>query len=95
MDDNPKNQSRRAFVKKAALGAAALGTVAAAPSVLRLAGDAISGNAAATPSVDTTQKVVAYVRDPVKGEIVVMQGSKEVVRLDAGLTQRLLVIASG
>ncbi len=82
-------------MKKAALGAAAVGALVAVPSVLKTAGEALSGNAAATPQNDPSQKLVAYVRDPYRGEVVVMLGSKEVVRVDAGLTQRLFVIASG
>ena len=79
--------SRRTLLKSAAAGAAAIGLVGAAGG---LAGSTI----AARGSIGTSSEpVVAYVSDARKGEIVVMVGTREVVRRDAALVARLIAIA--
>lgn len=96
MSDHPKNVSRRDFLKKAAGGAAVAGLAVSAPELLKGVGDALTSTAAgASPGADPTKPLVAYVRDPSKGEVVVMLGTKEVVRVDPGLATRLFVAASG
>jgi hypothetical protein len=77
--------SRRALLKSAAAGAAAIGLVGAG-----LAGS----SSTAKGSIETgSEPVVAYISDARKGEIVVMVGTREVVRRDAALVARLVAIA--
>ena len=79
--------SRRALLKSAAAGAAAIGLVGA--------GGGIAGpNSVAKGSIETSSEpLVAYVSDARKGEIVVMVGTREIVRRDAALVARLVAIA--
>jgi hypothetical protein len=77
--------TRRTVLKAAAAGTAALGLMTAGRAV---------GGAPASGSTDTTASpVVAYVSDARTGEIVVMVGTREIVRRDAGLVARLVAIA--
>jgi len=95
-EDEPKNVSRRAFLKKAGQGAAVVGLAAAAPTLLKGAGGLLMGDAAAAgtpPSVDPSQTLVAYVRDPYRGVVVVMVGSKEIVQTNLGLARQLYAVA--
>jgi hypothetical protein len=93
-DDKPKSVSRRAFLKKTGQGAAIAGLAAAAPSLLKGTGDFLIGGANALPSnVTPGQTLVAYVRDPYRGEVVIMVGSKEVVQVNLGLARQLYGIA--
>ena len=79
--------TRRTLLKSAAAGAAAIGLVGAAGGMGR-------SNSAARASIGmSTEPVVAYVSDARKGEIVVMVGTREVVRRDAALVARLVAIA--
>jgi hypothetical protein len=79
--------SRRTLLKSAAAGAAAIGLVGAGRG---LAG----GSSVARGSIETgSEPLVAYVSDARKGEIVVMVGTREIVRRDAGLVARLVAIA--
>ena len=79
--------SRRTLLKSAAAGAAAIGLVGAG-------GGLAASTIAAKGSIATSSEpVVAYVSDARKGEIVVMVGTREVVRRDAALVARLLAIA--
>jgi hypothetical protein len=76
--------SRRTVIKAAAASTAAMGLLAATRT--------IGGSAAAT-SETMGAPIVAYVSDARKGEIVVMVGTREIVRRDAGLVARLIAIA--
>jgi hypothetical protein len=79
--------SRRTLLKSAAAGAAAIGLVGAGGGLAR-------SSAVAKGSIETgSEPVVAYVSDARKGEIVVMVGTREVVRRDAALVARLMAIA--
>ncbi len=79
--------SRRALLKSAAAGAAAIGLVGAGS---HLAGP----STAAKGSIGSSSApLVAYVSDARKGEIVVMVGTHEIVRRDARLVARLVAIA--
>lgn len=79
--------SRRTLLKSAAAGAAAIGLVGA--------GRGIGGSTSvAKGSIETSSApLVAYVSDARTGEIVVMVGTREIVRRDAGLVARLVAIA--
>ena len=85
-------RSRRTVLKSAAAGAAAIGLIGAG----RLAtGTALAAGASgARATIETSSApLVAYVSDARKGEIVVMVGTREIVRRDAGLVARLVAIA--
>jgi len=82
------NHSRRTILKAVAASATAMGLIGS--------GRTFSGLAAAangSPSDVGALPVIAYVSDARKGEIVVMVGTREVVRRDAGLVARLIAIA--
>ncbi|HEV8535262.1 MAG TPA: hypothetical protein VGR87_06015 [Candidatus Limnocylindria bacterium] len=79
--------SRRTVLKAAAAGTAAFGLVVAGRGV-------VTDTAASAGALDEgAAPVVAYVSDARKGELVVMVGTREIVRRDAGLVARLLAIA--
>lgn len=79
--------SRRTLLKSAAAGVAAIGLVGASRG---LAGSC----SVAKGSIETSSEpLVAYVSDARKGEIVVMVGTREIVRRDAALVARLVAIA--
>lgn len=82
------NHSRRTILKAVATSAAAMGLMGS--------GRAFGGLAAAangSPSDMGALPVIAYVSDARKGEVVVMVGTREIVRRDAGLVARLVAIA--
>ncbi len=92
MVDEPKNKmSRQKFLHGAAMGAATVGALAAAPSVLGLTENASAG---AMPS-DPGTPVMAYVADAATGTVVVMWGTKEIVTRDSRLASRILGYAQG
>jgi len=92
MEEVEKRLSRRGFLRRTAAGAAAVGFLASAPSALVSLGGLI-GDAQAAPPGTAANPLVAYVRDPSGGEIVVMAGTKEVVQKNPGLVTTLLRIA--
>lgn len=91
MDAGGTGVSRRSFLKGAAVGAAAVGVVAAVPYLLApreeplVVGEGSIAGAAGP--------VVVYVPDPTKGDVVIMRGEKEAVRKDTTLVSR--VVADG
>ena len=92
MAREPKNKmSRRKFLQGAAMGAATVGALAAAPSVLGLAEDASAGMVASDPG----SPVMAYVADVATGTVVVMWGTNEIVTRDSRLASRILGYAQG
>jgi len=80
--------NRRSFVKVAgvATGAAAL---AAAPPLARAAIEGTPEHIDPTTGVPE-EPVVAYVRDPARGEVTVSQGTTEHTYRDRALVQKLL-----
>ena len=90
MTDEPTKVSRRGFLKKTAVGAAAAAALAAAPSLLVVAERSGGGDAAAV-----TTPLVAYIRDASKGDVVIMVGTKEVVRRDPNLARWLASLSQG
>ncbi len=92
MGNQPKNKmSRRNFLRNAAMGAATVGALAAAPSVLGL-----TENVGADTSVgDGGVPLMAYVKDASTGTVVVMWGTKEIVTKDTSLASRLLLYTRG
>jgi hypothetical protein len=77
--------SRRTILKAVAASAAAMGLMGS--------GRALGGSAVAAETGTSSLPIIAYVSDARKGEIVVMVGTREVVRRDAGLVARLVAIA--
>lgn len=87
--------SRRRFLKGTALGVAGLGVMALTPvwSSDGTANGPSEPEAAARPNKGGAQHsgpIVAYVRDAAKGEVVLMVGTREVVRRDPALASRLV-----
>ena len=76
--------SRRTVIKAAAASTAAMGLLAATRAV---------GVEAAAMSNASGEPIVAYVSDVRRGELIVMVGTREIVRRDAGLVARLIAIA--
>src|SRR5256885_12043204 len=87
MADEPKNKmSRRNFLRNAAMGAATVGALAAAPSVLGL-----TENVGADTSFgEAGAPLMGYVEDASTGALVGMWGPKEIVTQDSGLGSRLV-----
>jgi len=90
-DEHKNKMSRRKFLQGAAVGAATVGALAAAPGVLGLAEDA----SASTVTTDPGSPVMAYVADAATGTVVVMWGTKEIVTRDSRLASRILGYAQG
>jgi anaerobic selenocysteine-containing dehydrogenase len=88
--DERSKLSRRSFLKRTAAGAAAAAALAAAPSMLVVAEKGGGGTA-----TEVTTPLVAYIRDVSKGEVVVMMGTREVVRRDPNLARWLASIGQG
>ena len=94
MVEEPKNKmSRRKFLHGAAMGAATVGALAAAPK-LDVLGLTENASAGTTPS-DPATPVMAYVADAATGTVVVMWGTKEIVTRDSRLASRILGYAQG
>ncbi len=83
--------SRRSFLKRAALGAAAAAGAGVVIPGLR-AGNATAERAAMDPAHDGP--FVAWVKDAKSGEIAVLVGEHEVVHRDLRLATRLAQIAA-
>ena len=84
--------SRRTFLKRATAALTALGVLVTTPVwILKTSGDA---TASARPSEkgDSTlsEPLVAYVRNAAKGEVVLLVGTREVVRRDPELASLLV-----
>ena len=88
--DKKPNMSRRNFLRNAALGAATVGAVAAAPSIL-----GIAENVGADTASFSGEPLVAYVKDAARGTVVVMWGSQEFETKDMGLVARIARYAKG
>jgi hypothetical protein len=87
------NESRRRFLKTAAVGAAAAGFAMTAPSMLR--GDSPLSGMLNPPPPSSNEPIVAYVGDAKSGEIVLMRGEHEVRVQDFGIVRWLLRTSSG
>src|SRR2546426_10403546 len=88
-DEKKSKMSRRSFLQKTAVGAAAFGAMAAAPTILKMTENV----QASTPSGDVNTPVMAYVKDAAQGTVVVMWGTQEIVTRDPGLVNRLTTYA--
>src|SRR5881296_2907098 len=88
-DEKKSKMSRRSFLHKTAVGAAAVGAMAAAPTILKMTENV----QASPPSSDVNTPVMAYVKDAATGTVVVMWGTQEIVTRDPGLVNRLTTYA--
>src|SRR6266571_8380646 len=84
-DEKKSKMSRRSFLQKTAVGAAAVGAMAAAPTILKMTENV----QASPPPGDVNAPVMAYVKDAATGTVVVMWGTQEIVARDPGLVIRL------
>src|SRR5438093_12775811 len=84
-EEKKSKMSRRSFLQKTAVGAAAVGAMAAAPTVLKVAEKV----PASPPPGDVNAPVMAYVKDAALGTVVVMWGTQEIEKRDPGLVNRL------
>jgi hypothetical protein len=90
--------SRRVFLIRGSLGAAAIGAAAAMPGIPALAtaveGEAPAADDAATSAVETTptmtEPLIAHVKDLETGEISLYMGEQEFTYLDPNLAARLV-----
>ncbi len=90
-DRHDQGLSRRRFLTRLALGVSGLSALAAIPGwVWRSPRSADATSQPDTLSSAPETPVVAYVRDAAKGEVVLMVGTKEVIRKDPGLASHLV-----
>src|SRR5881397_338581 len=80
---------RLRFLHKTAVGAAAVGAMTAAPTILKMTENV----QASPPPGDVNTPVMAYVKDAAQGTVVVMWGTQEIVTRDPGLVNRLTTYA--
>src|SRR2546427_11052779 len=84
-DEEKSKMARRSFLQKTAVGAAAVGAMTAAPTILKMTENV----QASPPPGDMNAPVMAYVKDAATGTVVVMWGTQEIVTRDPGLVIRL------
>jgi hypothetical protein len=90
--------SRRAFLQGTAGAAAGAAVILATPKVASIAIDGASPSASTEPQAVVTkpsgpppsEPVTAYVRNPHRGEVTVMSGTRETTYRDPVLVKRLL-----
>src|SRR2546422_11036619 len=80
-DEKKSRMSRRSFLQKTAVGAAAVGAMTAAPTILKMTENV----QASTPPGDVNAPGVAYVKDAATGTGGVMWGTPEIVTRGPGL----------
>jgi len=85
VDEKKSKMSRRSFLHKTAAGAAVVGAMAAAPTILKVTENVQAGS----PTGDVNAPVMAYVKDAAQGTVVVMWGTQEIVTRDFALVARL------
>ena len=94
------NVSRRSFIQTSA-GVATGAVIAATPAALVLDRSKKASSAAAEPAPEVTspsgpaprEPVMAYVRNPERGEVTVMSGTSETTYKDPALVRRLMQAA--
>src|SRR5438552_949181 len=91
-DDKKSKMTRRSFLHKTAVGAAAVGAMAAAPTLVKLT-ENVQG--VSPPSGDPTAPLMAYVKDPAQGTVDVMWGTREFTARDPALVSRLTTYTKG
>ncbi len=90
-DHSDPGLSRRRFLKGTALGLGGLSVLAVTPTwALKAAGSGPAATHSDQPIPTLEAPLVAYIHDAAKGEVVLMVGTKEVVRKDRALVSRLV-----
>src|SRR2546429_9037633 len=84
-DEKKSKISRRSFLQKTAVGAAAVGAMAAAPKILKMTENV----QASTPSGDVNTPGMAYVKDAAQGTVGVMGGTQKIVARGPRAVNRL------
>src|SRR2546422_10715659 len=79
-DEKKSRMSRRSFLQKTAVGAAAVGAMTAAATILKMT----ENGQASTPPGQVNGPVMAYVKDAATGAVVVMGGTPQSVNGDTG-----------
>lgn len=92
--DQPTNPldsalGRRTFLRRAAIGAGAVAAAALVPT-LGSAGGAEESMAAEQTAPTSTEPMMVYVRDAVRGEAVIMSGDLETIVVDRALVGILM-----
>ena len=84
--------SRRVFIRRGVVGAAAVSVAGPALPALvgTIAGEAPEAEDAATAEISTTEPLVARIRDVASGEIELFLGERQVTYTDPGLVARLV-----
>ncbi len=90
-EEGPRKSSRRSFLKKAAMGATAVGVATAAPGAVQVASTYIPSGPLGTGAMP----LIVYVKNASRGELALMVGTKEIVVTDFGLVSRLLSMVAG
>jgi hypothetical protein len=87
-----KPVSRRAFLRQASMGAAAVGVATTVPSFLRPSKGKAGAATPAVPAGHVTQDgpLVAHIDDVNSGEITVMMGTRQVTYRNDEIARRLL-----
>jgi hypothetical protein len=87
--------SRRIFVRRAGMGALAVGLVAGSPAIANAATSTAAAPAAApVAAAPSTEPVVAHVVDASSGLVHVFVGTRMIAVTDHGLARSLSTIAS-
>ncbi len=84
---------RRTFIRRAAIGAGAVGAIALVPTLVQGDPTTTDGATVATTAAElpqSTDPMVVYVRDAARGEAVIMAGATETVITDRALVAHLL-----
>jgi phosphodiesterase/alkaline phosphatase D-like protein len=89
-DEKKSKMSRRSFLQKTAVGAAAVGAMTAAPTIMKMTENVQAGPPPGGPS---NTPVMAYVKDASTGTVVVMWGTQEITTRDFALVSRLATYA--
>ncbi len=84
----PSALQRRAFLRRAAIGAGAVAAAAFVPSLGSVGGTDEAMAAEQAPT--STEPMMVYVRDAARGEAVIMTGDVETVVVDRGLVGVLM-----
>lgn len=81
--------TRRKFLKETVVGAAAVGTLGALPTVARAAMQPASPRTRVA-TAPTAEAFVVHVHNPARGEMVVLVGTEEIKVTDPDLVARLV-----
>ncbi len=84
------NVTRRGFLTKTSVGAAAVGVLGTVPGLSIAASDTAEVDTSEVSPVTLSEPMVAHVRDFATGEVSIMSGAREFIVRDPQLVARLL-----